>query len=81
MKFNDIKRRLARFERPFVKFEGPWPPNEGSFAHILWTNLGQPAERMGFGEMYEKWGEEFWKRATSEADFGEGAEAANDSQD
>lgn len=37
-KFEDIKRRLAKFEKPFIKYVEKWPPESG-LAFCYWQNF------------------------------------------
>jgi hypothetical protein len=42
---------------------GPWPPQEGSFSHCLWQDLGHPVERIGFMDMYMQKAAQVWGEA------------------
>ncbi|MGD0953813.1 MAG: hypothetical protein ABR985_15730 [Methanotrichaceae archaeon] len=52
-RFSPLIKRLSRLEPVPGEIE-PWPPEEGSFSWCLFLECGQPAERIGFWEMYHE---------------------------
>ena len=59
-RFDYLLNRLSRLE-PATVDAGPWPPAEGTMGYLLYQDLGQPAERMGFMEMYLLAAERFYE--------------------
>ena len=55
-----LKRRIVLLEKGQPEL-APWPPKPGTMGHLLYQNLGQPNERMGFMEMYLIAAERFYE--------------------
>lgn len=51
-RFENICNRIKRLE-PQQSTITPWPPVPGTMSHIMWVDIGRPAERMGFIELLE----------------------------
>lgn len=61
MRLDILRFRLSRLEQYYAPEElGPWPPAEGIFSWCLYQERRQPAERMGFWEMYEEAAKRCW---------------------
>jgi hypothetical protein len=59
-RYSPYFRRLQRLE-PEPEYIDPWPPKPGTMGHLLYQDIGQPAERMGFREMYLLAAERFYE--------------------
>ena len=56
-RYSPFLKRLQRLE-PEPEYIEPWPPKPGTMCHILYQDLGQPAECM---EMYLLAAERFYE--------------------
>jgi hypothetical protein len=55
LNLDGFRSRISRLEMLYMpETLGPWPPEESSFSWCLFLECGQPAERMGFWEMYHE---------------------------
>jgi hypothetical protein len=59
-KLADLKRRILILEKSRPETV-PWPPKPGTMGHLLYQDLGQPIELMGFMEMYLLAAERFYE--------------------
>jgi hypothetical protein len=55
-----LKRRIVILEKSRPE-PTPWPPKPGTMSYLFYQDLGQPAERMGFMEMYLLAAERFYE--------------------
>jgi hypothetical protein len=55
-----LERRILILEKSQPEL-APWPPAPGTMSHHFYQNLGQPAELMGFMEMYLLAAERFYE--------------------
>jgi hypothetical protein len=53
-----LRRRLAGIKITFTP--APWPPEPGSYSWCMWTALGEPADRIGYWDMYLAVAEKVW---------------------
>jgi hypothetical protein len=62
-----IMSKLVALERRILILEKsqpepvPWPPKPGTMGHLLYQDLGMPAECIGFMEMYLLAAEQFYE--------------------
>jgi hypothetical protein len=55
-----LERRILILEKSRPE-PALWPPKPGTMGNLLYQDLGQPAERMGFMEMYLLAAERFYE--------------------
>ena len=55
-----LERRILTLEKSRSEL-APWPPKPGTMGDLLYQDIGQPAERMGFMEMYLLAAERFYE--------------------
>ena len=60
LKLAALKRRILILEKCQPELV-PWPPKPGTMGDLLYQDIGQPAERMGFMEMYLLAAEQFYE--------------------
>ena len=55
-----LERRILILEKSPPE-PAPWPPKSGTMSYHFYQDIGQPAERMGFMEMYLVAAERFYE--------------------
>jgi hypothetical protein len=55
-----LERRILILEKSRPEL-ATWPPAPGTISHHFYQDLGQPAERMGFMQMYLLAAERFYE--------------------
>ena len=55
-----LKRRILILEKCQPEL-APWPPKPGTMSYHFYQDIGQPAELMGFMEMYLLAAEQFYE--------------------
>ena len=60
LKLVALERRILTLEKCQPEL-APWPPKPGTMSYHFYQDLGQPAELMGFMEMYLLAAERFYE--------------------